>query len=133
VVRSVVGIVFGVLVIAALVAMANAVVFHGTAGGSMPAPLEFMLLLMHALAAIAGGYLGAAIARRRPGTHGLAVGVLYLLAVQFAPTIPARLIPTFAVRPLWLTALGIAVGLVGAVVGGIARGQADGGRPAAEG
>ncbi len=119
------GVVFGVLVIALLGAMASAVVFHGTAGGTMPAPLAFMLLLMHALAAVAGGYLGAAIARRRPAAHGLAVGVLYLLAAQVAPGLPAHLMPAPVVRPLWLTAAGMAAGLAGAVLGGVARAQAE--------
>jgi len=123
--RSVVGIAFGVLVIALLGVMANAVVFHGATTGPMPAPLQVLVLLMHALAALAGGYLGAAIARRRPATHGLAVGVLYLLAVQFAPSLPVRLFPPPAARPLWLTAVGIVVGLAGAVLGGLARGQAE--------
>lgn len=124
-VRSVVGIAFGVLIVALLGTMASAVVFHGATAGPMPAPLEVMILLMHALAALAGGYLGAAIARRRPAAHGLAVGVLYLLAIQLAPSLPVRLIPSPAARPLWLTAAGIVVGLAGAVLGGLARGQAE--------
>jgi len=125
VVRSVVGIVFGVLIVTLLGTMANAVVFHGAAAGPMPAPLELLLLLMHGLAAIAGGYMGAAVARRRPATHGLAVGVLYLLAVQLAPQMTVRLIPALVARPLWLTAVGMLVALAGAVVGGTARGQAE--------
>ncbi len=124
--RSVVAIAFGVLVIALLGVMASAVVFHGATTGPMPAPLEGLVLLMHALAALAGGYLGAAIARRRPATHGLAIGVLYLLAVQIAPSIPmGRLFPPPAEGPLWFTAVGIAAGLAGAVLGGLARGQAE--------
>ena len=124
-IRSVVGIALGVLVVALLGTMASAVVFHGATTGPMPAPLEVMVLLMHALAAFAGGYLGAAVARRRPATHGLAVGVLYLLAIQIAPSFPVRPIPASTGRPLWLTAAGMLVGLVGAVLGGVARGQAD--------
>ncbi len=124
-IRSVLGIAFGVLVIALLGTMANAVVFHGAAAGPMPAPLEAMVLLMHALAALAGGYLGAAIARRRPATHGFAIGVLYLLAVQISPSLPASVFPVPAALPLWLTAMGMVAGLAGAVLGGLARGQAQ--------
>ena len=124
-IRSVVAIAVGVFVIAVLGTMANAVVLHGPAAGPMPPLLELMVLLMRALAAFAGGYLGAAIARRRPAAHGLAVGVLYLLVAQFAPALPVRLIPALSAGPLWLTGLGIVVGLAGAVLGGLARGQAD--------
>ena len=125
VVRSVVAIVIGVLVVVLLGTMANAVVLHGAANGPMPVPLEAMVVIMHALAAFAGGYVGAAIAHRRPATHGLAVGVLYLLATQFAPSLPVPLIPWPAASPLWLTAVGMGAALLGAVLGGTARGQVE--------
>jgi hypothetical protein len=123
VVRSAVGVVLGVGVIALLGAMANAVVFHGGASGPTPALLDFMSLLMHALAAIAGGYTGAAVARRRPAAHGLAVGVLTLLAAQLAP-VPLSITPgPGSTQPLWMTAGVMALTLIGSVLGGAARAE----------
>lgn len=123
-VRSLLGIACGVLVIALLGTMANAVVFHGAATGPMPLPVEALLLLMHLLAAVAGGYLGVAVARRRPATHGFAIGVAYLLAVQIRPDLAGHMTPGAVVQPLWMTGVGMAVALAGAAIGGAARGQA---------
>ena len=126
--RSGVAFVFGCAAMVALSAMANAVVFHGGAGSHMPPVLTGMLLVMRGLAAIAGGYLAAAIARRRPSAHGLAAGVLYVFAAQFAPRTMAALSGAPASQPLGAAAAAIAVTLIGAILGGAARGQMVGQR-----
>ena len=123
-VRSVVGIVVGCAAVFALGTMAGAVVFHGTPPQGIPgATLATMLLVMDGLAAIAGGYLAAAIARRRPRTHGLAVGVVYVLVVQLAPAALAPFTHPTAGPPLWFTAAATAIVIVGATIGGAARHQ----------
>jgi hypothetical protein len=123
VVRSVLAFVLGCAGMTALSAMANAVIFHGGAGGQMPAVLAALLLVMRGLAAIAGGYTAAAIARRRPASHGLAAGVLYVLASQLAPATMGRLSGAPAAQSLGMAAAAIAVTLLGATLGGSARGQ----------
>lgn len=122
-VRSVAGIVAGLVVVAMLGAMARAVVFHGPVPGAIPLPLALLLLLMYGLAAIAGGYVGAAAAGRRPVAHGFAVGVGYLVAVQLAPSLAARLNPGVGIQPLWLTGAAMGMALLGAILGGSARAQ----------
>ena len=123
-VRSVAGIVVGCTAVFALGTMAGAVVFHGTPPQAIPgAPLATMLLVMNGLAAIAGGYLAAAVARRRPRTHGLAVGVVYVLVVQLAPPALAPFTHLTAGPPLWFTAVATAIVIAGATLGGAARHQ----------
>jgi hypothetical protein len=123
VVRSALGIACGGGVVAALSTMANAVVFHGAPVAGVPMTLALLLVLMHGLAAIAGGYLAAAIARRRPAAHGFAVGVLYLLAVQFAPATLALVSGAPLSEPIWAATAAMGVTLVGAAAGGGAWGQ----------
>jgi hypothetical protein len=121
--RSVVAFVLGCAVMTALTAMANAVVFHGGGSVHMPPMLTGILLVMRGLAAIAGGYFAATIARRRPVAHGLAAGVLYVFAVQFAPRALALLSGASGPQSLEAAAAAIGVTLVGAALGGAARGQ----------
>ena len=126
--RSVGGVVGGCFAVLALSAMANAVVLHGGPAPALPPfPLAVMLLLMHGLAGIAGGYLAGLAAARRPMAHGLAVGVLYLMAVQFAPGRVRAVAHPVAGQPLWFTATLLIVMLVGTTLGGAARGQVNGG------
>jgi hypothetical protein len=123
VVRSVVAIVLGGAAITALTAMANAVVFHGSTAAHMPPMLLAILLVMRGLAAIAGGYVSAAIARRRPVAHGLAAGVLYVFAMQLAPGTLALLSGASTPQALGTAATAIGITLVGAGLGGGARAQ----------
>ncbi len=122
--RSITGIVAGCGVVFVLNTMANGVVLHGGPTPVIPPfPLTMMLLLMHGLAGVAGGYLAARVARGRPATHGLAVGVLYLIAVQSSwPPLHAAAHPVSA-QPLWFTLAILAVAVVGATLGGGARGE----------
>jgi hypothetical protein len=127
VLRSVAGIVGGCFAVLALSAMANAVVLHGGPAPALPPfPLAAMLLLMHGLAGIAGGYLAGLLAGRRPKAHGLAVGLLYLLAVQLASSRVRAVAHPVAGQPLWFTATLLVVMVVGTTLGGAARGQVDG-------
>ncbi len=125
--RSVAGILGGCIAVFALNIMANAVVLHGGPAPTFPPlPLTVMLLLMHALAGIAGGYLAGTVAGRRPGAHGFAVGVLFLLVVQVAwAPLHATAHPVGA-QPLWFTAVILGLVVVGATLGGAARGEIAG-------
>ena len=120
-VRSATAFLLGGLTILALVAMGNAVVFHGPAYGRTPVPIAVLLLLMQGLAAIAGGYVAAWIARRRPAAHGLGAAMLYLISLQFAPAALAVLTHLPASRPLWVACTAIGLTLLGGVLGGVVR------------
>jgi hypothetical protein len=116
--------VIGTAVVVALVAMANAVVFHGVAPSGLPVPpLVALLFIMHGLAAFAGGYAAAAIARRRPRTHGVAVGMAYVLVVQFAPPSLINAPPPSAHAPFWFTAAVTLIALAATTLGAAARAQ----------
>ncbi|HVA57894.1 MAG: DUF3792 family protein [Gemmatimonadaceae bacterium] len=122
VVRTVTGIAVGCALAFVLSAMADAVVFHGGPPEALPVlPLAAFLLVMNGLAAIAGGYTAAALARRRPRTHGLAVGISYVLLMQLAPPSLTNLAFPAAAQPLWFTAASMAIVLAGAALGGAAR------------
>ncbi len=122
-IRSLVAIVLGGVVIAALGTMAGAVVVHRLPPRGAPAILLFMTLLMRTLAAVAGGYVAGSVARRRPAAHGLAAGVLYLLAIQLLAPTPWLATRVTADQPLWFAAASLGLALVGAAVGGAAQGQ----------
>ncbi len=125
--RTGAGLAAGCALVFALSAMANAVVFHGGAPQRLSVvPIAALLLVMIALAAIAGGYVAAAIARRRPRTHGLAVGVCCVLVVQLSPPWLAGLAMPAAGQPLWFTAAAMAIVLGGAALGASARAQTRG-------
>jgi hypothetical protein len=122
--RSVTGIAVGYGTVFVLGTMANSVVLHGGPSPSLPpAPLIVMLLLMHGLAGIAGGYLAAFIAGHRPASHGLAVGVLYLIAEQVASGGLREAAHPVGVQPLWFSAAILGVVVLGATLGGGARGE----------
>lgn len=126
--RSVAGIVGGCGAVLVLGSMANAVVLHGgPVPGLPPLPLAAMLLLMHALAGVAAGYLAAWVSGRRGAWHGFAVGVLYVLMAQLAGGAVQVVVHPVSAQPFWFTAVMLAVVVLGAVVGGAARGQAAGG------
>ncbi len=123
-VRTVAGIAVGCAVVFALSAMANAVVFHGGVPTGLPAlPLAVLLFVMNGLAATAGGYTAATIARQRPRTHGLAVGVSYVLIVQLAPPWLTNVAVPAGAHPLWFMAAGMAIVLAGTTLGAAAREQ----------
>lgn len=129
--RSVAGILGGCILVFVLIIMANAVVLHGGPAPTLPpAPLTFMLLLMHALAGIAGGYLAGLVAGRRPGPHGFAVGILFLLLVQAASGPLRAAAHPIGTQPLWFTAVILGLVLLGATLGGAARGEITGVRVA---
>lgn len=122
--RSVTGIVLGCSVVFVLNTMANGVVLHGGPAPVIPPPpLTAMLLLMHGLAGVAGGYLAALVAGRRPATHGLAVGVLYLIAAQLASGPLHSAVHPVAAQPVWFSVAMLAVAAVGSALGGGSRGE----------
>lgn len=120
-VRSATAFLIGGLTILALLAMGNAVVFHGAAYGRTPVPISVLLLLMQGMAAIVGGYVAAWIARRRPTAHGLGAAVLYLISLQFAPATLAVLTQLPASRPLWVACTAVGLTLLGGALGGAIR------------
>ena len=68
---------------------------------SMPAGGFVLLLLSYTLGALAGGWLAARMAPRRPLLHAMIVGVLLLAAgVMNFVSIP---------HPLWVTVLGLLI------------------------
>jgi len=66
---------------------------------TLPSSAFVMVLLAWSLGALGGGWLAAKIARRSPGTHGLAVGLLLLLGA----VINLLLIP----HPGWMWPAGV--------------------------
>ena len=121
VVRSATAFLIGAFTILALVTMGNTVVFHGGTAGQTPVPISVLLLLMQWMAAIAGGYVAAWIARHRPTAHGLGAAVLYLISLQFAPAALAVLTHLPASRPLWVAGTAVGLTLLGGVLGGAVR------------
>ncbi|MDE3217074.1 MAG: hypothetical protein KGO03_11770, partial [Gemmatimonadota bacterium] len=125
--RSVAGILAGCILVFLLSLMANAVVLHGGPAPTLPPLLlTAMLLLMHALAGTAGGYLAGLVAGRRPGTHGFAVGVLFLLVVQVAAGPLRTAAHPVGAQPFWFRALLLGLVVVGTTLGGAARGEVAG-------
>lgn len=119
--RSATAFLIGGVTIMVLVAMANAVVFHGAVPGHTPVSLTLLLLLMQGLAAVVGGYAAARIARGHPVAHGLGAGVLYLIALQFTPGSMAVFTQSLASRALWVACTALGLTLVGSVLGGAVR------------
>ncbi len=124
-VRSVLAIVVGSAVIFALGGMGTAVVFHDQVPALVPsAPLLLLFLVMRGLAAIAGGYAAAALARRHPLVHGVLAGSLYVGGLAWAPTAVVHGMSVPTEQPLAYGAVAVGLALVGGALGGLARADA---------
>jgi len=121
--RSVLGIILGYGAVRALAVMANAVVFHGGAPEGPPElALQVVLLGMNGLAAIVGGYVAAAVGRRNPLAHGVALGAI-LVAVAVVMSLSGLTNSGASSEPRWFSLSVMGVSMLGATMGGLARSQ----------